>query len=455
MKKIVLSVLLLSFLMATGEAKEYSQKDMDHVLKRLDVLEKQTQKDMDELYERVDDNEFQATLNRIKWGGELEIMDSNIDSKEGSSTTQNGKEYSRSNLLSTRLRLSMTTIIRDDLKFHGRLSMYKNWSAFNTQTLPDFAQGRKPNGNSNLYVERAYVDYSPFEMLTFTLGRQPSSDGPGMTLIENTKRKATYPSLLFDGAEDGAIVTFKMMPKSNINPLFRVAYGKAFQDSVDYSNYSGNKLSDDSNVYGFFYEMSLPTSILGDNLLVLSYVRADDLVGNPLQADANTTKDTKSLGNMSLAGVYFENNHVLGSNLNYFISAGWSMPDSNDNSVTLIDSTGTAMPPMKLLSKNGDAIHVGVRYDFDFGLKLGYEYNHGSKYWFSFTSASTDLLNKLSTRGSVNDVYAIYQIDINQFIRIGYTDIEYEYTGSGWQIGEPRDTDDFRKRSYFKYNLRF
>ena len=89
------------------------------------------------------------------------------------------------------------------------------------------------------------------------------------------------------------------------------------------------------------------------------------------------------------------------------------------------------------------------------GLKLGYEFNHGSKYWYSFTNGSSDLLNKLATRGDVNDMYAVYQIDLNQFIRLGYTMIDYDYTGSGWHIGEPVETDDYVNRAYGVYNLRF
>jgi len=87
--------------------------------------------------------------------------------------------------------------------------------------------------------------------------------------------------------------------------------------------------------------------------------------------------------------------------------------------------------------------------------KLGLEFNHGSKYWYSFTNGSSDLLNKLATRGDVNDMYAIYQIDLNQFIRVGYTMIDYDYTGSGWHIGEPVKTADYVNRAYGVYNLRF
>lgn len=81
--------------------------------------------------------------------------------------------------------------------------------------------------------------------------------------------------------------------------------------------------------------------------------------------------------------------------------------------------------------------------------------NHASKNWYSFTSGSSDLLNKLATRGDVSDIYAIYQIDMYQFIRLGYTMIDYDYTGSGWHIGTAMKTDDYINRAYGTYNLRF
>ena len=465
MKKIILSTIAIASLALSLNAQTYSQSDMDKVLKRLDALESSkanTEESIDELYERADENEFQATMNRIKWGAEFEVSDNFLEG-QGTSWDYSGAtpaatifKYTNNNQLTMKLRLSMDAKINDKTKFTGRLAMYKNWSDSMGGNVADPAQGRKPVGDSALYVERAYVDYSPIDSLIFTLGRQPSSDGPGMTLIENTKRKSTYPALLFDGAADGAVVTYKLPVGKSMHPTLRLAYGKGFQNNINYAPYTAKENTlDDLNVYGAFYEMNLPIPSMGENLLVLSYVMGTDFIGHPQQPGATVTGTNKNLGNMGLAGIYFENNKAFGTNLNYFISAGWSMPDSNGNKVTLKDASGNNMPAMALITDNGNAYQIGMRYDFDFGIKLGYEYNHGSQYWYSFTNGSSDLLNKLSTRGSVNDVYALYQIDLNQFVKVGYTMIDYDYTSSGWHIGQPMKTDDYVNRAYVTYNLRF
>jgi len=456
-KKIALSTVLITSMAMSLSAQTYSQADMDKVLKRLDALENSkasTEESIDELYDRADENEFQATMNRIKWGAEFEVCDNFLDGKNGSMTDMgvSGYDYTNNNQWTTKLRLSMDAKVNKKTKFTGRLAMYKNWSDSTSSQLSDPAQGRKPIGDSGLYVERAYVDYSPIEELTITLGRQPSSDGPGMTLIENTKRKSTYPAILFDGAADGVVLTYKIFPKSEMNPTLRAAYGKGFQNNINYSPYSPAKDNqlDDLNVYGAFYEMSLPIVSMGENLLVLSYVMGTDFVGHPQHVEA---PNNKNLGDMALAGIYFENNKAFGTSFNYFLSAGFNMPDSNGNSVNFGEMTGNQ--DVQLIKDNGSAFQIGARYDFDFDVKIGYEYNHGSKYWYSFTSGSSDLLNKLATRGSVNDLYAIYQIDINQFLKVGYTMIDYDYTGSGWHIGEPMKTNDNADRGYLLYNLRF
>jgi len=462
-KRIGLSTILIASLAVSANAKTYTQEDMNKVLQRLDKLEKameiqkvetnkqlekiqsSNEEEIEALNERADENEFHATMNRIKWGGELEVSANNIDGKS------QGVKYSNKNTWTTKLHLSMESKINDKTKFHGRLSMYKNWSDSSGANLTDPTQGRKPVGNSGLFVERAYVDYSINDMFAVTIGRQPSSDGPGMTLIENTQRKSTYPALLFDGAADGIVATAKLSSKSPMNPTFRAAYGKGFQKAANYSPYDANKDDiDDLNVYGAFYEMSLPIKSMGNNLLVASYVHATDFVGHPQNT---ATPNNKNLGDMDLFGLYFENNKAFGTNLSYFVSAGWNNPKDNGNTVNFGALTNNQN--VTLIKENGSAYHIGARYDFANGIKLGYEFNHGSKYWYSFTNGSSDLLNKLATRGNVNDIYGIYQIDLNQFIRLGYTMIDYDYTGSGWHIGTPMTTDDYINRLYGVYNLRF
>jgi len=440
-------------------AGNYSDKDVEKLLKRVEQLEKEVEQfkstyeeDMDDLNERVDDNEFQASLNRIKWGGEFEATVGNYWGRQGSmSTTQGnilGESFNNHNKWDLKLRLNLESKINDRTKFTGRLSMYKSWaSQRSVNMMGDSAAGRI-YGGSSMFVERAYIDYKLTNNLIVTIGRQPSNDGPGMNLKNNTPRKATYPSILFNGNADGVVLSYKL-PKSVPNGAIRLAYGKGFQWSDGEYGYLANQNElKDLNVYGLFLETSLPFSKMGNNLMVLSGVMGRDFVGDPTGNDA---KNNINLGNFRHYGLYFENNKAFNTNLNYFVSLAMSDPDSNNKSYNYNGY------PMMLLNKRGYAYHIGTRYDFN-NFKVGYEFNHGSKYWFSYTSGSYDPLNKIATRGSVNDFYLMYQIDMNQFLRAGYTDIDYKYTSSGWHMtvyGEPMPTDDYTKLLYLNYNVKY
>ncbi len=86
-------------------------------------------------------------------------------------------------------------------------------------------------------------------------------------------------------------------------------------------------------------------------------------------------------------------------------------------------------------------MYTGIRYDIDdIGLKLGAEYNYGSKYWISFTPGHDDIYrSKLATRGNAYELYLIYDLPTGEaiskfaktFVRLGWQYYDYEYFGSG------------------------
>ena len=60
---------------------------------------------------------------------------------------------------------------------------------------------------------------------------------------------------------------------------------------------------------------------------------------------------------------------------------------------------------------DGYMIYAGARYNFANGkTKLGFEFNHGSKYWFNFAQAQDDIIApKTSTRGNVYEAYLTHR----------------------------------------------
>ncbi len=78
--------------------------------------------------------------------------------------------------------------------------------------------------------------------------------------------------------------------------------------------------------------------------------------------------------------------------------------------------------------------------------KVGVEYNHGSKYWRSFTYAEDTVAgSKMATRGDAYEFYFTKQIMDGLSFQARYTYMDYDYTGSngffGSQTGTPMDID--------------
>jgi len=407
-----------------------------------------------DLTQRIDENEFQASMNRIKWGGELENTWGFYSGKN-----ENG-HFSNPNKWDMRLKLNMEAFIDKKTKFTGRLMMTKAWGSSTPENLSslDALQGRA-RGSSAVFVERAYVDYWFNDRFAVTVGRQPSSDGPGMNLKYDIARQATYPALLFNGAADGILVTYKL--NSAIKPLIktkiRLAYGKGYQWQDDERGWSTrNPGIKDTEVYGLFFESSLPYEDLGKNYFIITTVRTKHLVTNPFEKK-NAAVNT-DLGSYSHYGFYFENTKAFESNFNYFVSYALCVPHSNGKKgVADLDSDGKPETEVELLKRKGYAYHVGVRYDLK-SIKIGYEFNHGSKYWFSFSTNLYDPTNKLAVRGDVNDIYLIYRYDLYESLRFGYmyADINYNYMGMYFAPGgEPNRVDDSLKLLYVTYDVRW
>jgi len=103
-------------------------------------------------------------------------------------------------------------------------------------------------------------------------------------------------------------------------------------------------------------------------------------------------------------------------------------------------------------NKDGYSFYGGVRYDFPSApFKVGLEYNYGTKNWIGLTPGHDELyLSKLAARGHVVEAYTIWDIPAGEilskygkaFMRLGWQHYNYDYTGSGFWLGEPLDIEE-------------
>jgi len=439
------------------------QKEIKTLQKGHQSLHKQTQDNYNELYDFTESVETKVLEDKMKFSLGLKFGDDFIDK-----TYADGTHIHSNNMLTTKFMLGLHADITQNLKFHGRLSMYKYWGSSLTHPYSyyDNMQGRVPS-NSALYVERAYIDYFFFQdtslPMALTIGRQPSTDGPSHQFKENLTRKATYSALLYDGVADGAVLTCNLSKLFHYNKTYlRFGYSKGFgyvnSDTYVGNAYIGASNDDikDTNVYGIFFDTTLAN--MPNSLIQISYSQMKDIIANPL--DTNYTNN-KNIGDMQLFGAMLEVTNFQEKNIDFFIHYGYNKSDPNTQ--TYQDPNGNNLDLLGdgTEAKSGYAYWIGGRYGFGekAHYKIGYEYNHGSKNWVSLTQGSYDLYNKLSTRGDTSEVYGMYVANRYLNFRLGYINIKYDYTGSGWFIGEGRKPtgQDLEKLQavYLKMNMAY
>jgi hypothetical protein len=423
-----------------------SSNEMENIKRSIEdikIRQDENERYSDEIMEYAEFTETRTLEDKLKFGVGFKTCFNNFDKKYVDGTTAN------SNIFSNKLMFNVKADITKDMKFYSRLSMYKSWGDGNRHIYSyyDNMQGRVPS-DSSLYVERAYLDWffnrDGQVPIALTIGRQPSGDGPSQHFKDNISRKATYSSLLYDGAADGAILTFNLSNILDIDKSYlRLGYAKGYGYSESSPNLGNafvgpaNNDIEDTNVYGVFLDTTIPW--LRHSLVQVSYSRLNDIVANPLDTDLS---QNKNIGDADMMGAMVEVTDLNHNGLDLFLHYGYTTVKPNMESYMtyggLLSSVGDTS------QKNGYSIWCGTRYAFgdDQNFKLGLEYNHGSKNWISLTQGSYDVYNKLATRGDAYEAYLMYVINRYSNIRFGFIDINYDYSRSGWFVGESISLDD-------------
>ena len=404
------------------------------------------QKDIDELNDRVDANELAATLNKVKFGLEFTTALNNIQSKDHTTgTTENYK-----NRWAMGLYLNMNADVNKYTKFTGRLSMTKAFGDIalgypTNDGIGSLDAGRGVAGGSAIYVERAYVDIYMGKYAALTIGRLPGTDGPGSNLRNSSARMSTYPALAVNALGDGAVLTLKPYT----NAALRAGYSKIYQPlnpntSSAGGNIWGNKGASDANLFFGAFETPFAPKSFGQNLLMLTYINLQNYATPDVNTGdtQNPVLPAQNLGDMQYVNLHIENDKMLGTGLNWFVSASH------------YKGSGSKIQ-QQFANENAWAVHAGLRYDIGSAFKIGYEYFKGSQYWYAFSRVSiNDPFNFRNTRGDVHDVYAIWQLDLNQFFRLSYTRQHLDY-GTALMPMATAKADTTNQNIALAYLLRF
>jgi hypothetical protein len=304
-------------------------------------------------------------------------------------------------------------------------------------------------GDSRLAVDRVYATWNNIldQPLWFSIGRRPSTGGVPSHLKQNAEKpgNAGVPQLLVDYAFDGVTVGYA----PDIDPLpgayAKFCYGRGFSDAIQVDSGNGIHNTDMVGVNVVPYETDAFRA-------ELQYNRGMNIFDTPAMlsgpfAGSNPSVD---LGDFDWFGI-----DLLGAvknvgigKLNWFVAGAMSVSHPNGKMNALGGGLlSDAAHPGEGGSHNGYAVYVGGRYDIDqTGTKLGFEYNHGSKYWQTFAPAADDMWTaKVGARGNVYEGYLIQELKLKPvssylsktFFRVGYQYYDFNYTGSNNWVGAP------------------
>jgi len=362
-------------------------------------------------------------------------------------------------LYTNRLRLNLDAPVSENVSVTARLSMYKVFGdstgvqVFNGQPTSlnvDGTTAGVPSGDF-VRVERAYFTWNKIAGSKFflSIGRRPSTEGPPLQYREDELRGGTPSGALINYQFDGLTFGYHLGEHS----VFRFCYGLGYESgfgNADLLQRPEDRLKD-----VHFAGANLDLWTTDKTLLQLTVARAFDvtdgfnglvvLPSNPLTGDSVGAPvvmrftPSANLGNINLAGINltrkFGQWDMYGS-LNYV--------GLRPNGLTT-PFGGLGSDPFDVPENhNGYMVYVGARYNFknEDRTKAGFEFNHGSKYWFNFAQAEDDIIApKTNTRGNVFETYVTHRINSRFIVKADYINYTYNYSGSGWHIGAPKLLD--------------
>ncbi|HIE35213.1 MAG TPA: DUF3373 family protein, partial [Campylobacterales bacterium] len=372
------------------------------------------------------------------------------------------KNSSWNQILTNRLWLGMAYAPKDNIVFKGLISYYKAYGQM-TNTFGagfnyfDWIVNEMPNPNGELRVKEAYWLYFGEDFLgadipwTASIGRRPATDGLLVSYREDQKPKSPLGHII-NTEFDGGSFKFDLEKIADISGMyFKICLGRGMSNSAIRFNgitQIGDgkyKLEGDGSEYnkvdgwksidlaGFIFvpyddgQYSIHTTAFkAFNLPGMVLTKLIDQDGSlSTQNDQSPSEFTfMQTGDYYGAAISFLAQGIgdgisdILDDTNAFISFAWSKTDPNKNSyeIEIVDVNNSLIVPISselgMLGtsnkKSGTSIYLGLNWPCQLidDARVGIEYNHGSKYWRSFTYAEDTLAgSKLATRGDAYEVW--------------------------------------------------
>ncbi|MGF1756824.1 DUF3373 domain-containing protein [Photobacterium sagamiensis] len=413
--------------------------------------------DIEMLKEQVRELQKEAGGNNLKFDVDYRVTADNIEYKLADGSTAKNDA-----LLSNRLQLGMGYQYNQKLIFKGLLSYNKAFgdtAQHNQRNISRFADfdwvvNENLDGNE-LKVKEVYMLYLGDAFLgneqipwTFSLGRRPSTNGFLANHREGFEEEKSPLAHSINVEFDGLSLNTKLDKVTGIDGMaLKLCAGRGLSNAssrfmsngTDYAK--DESKTDNIDMIGFIFT---PYND-GQYDIKAQIYHANNMIGMDINdIMINDDYSFKDFGNINNATLSMEVNGI-GEFINDFL----------DDTLVFASVSASQTDP-----KNGRAMLGSMDketgYSYWVGAKIpgfldndsfGFEYNHGSKYWRSFTYGEDTLVgSKIAARGDAYEAYYnLPLIDKALYLQLRYTYIDYDYTGSNGFFGSasaPMTIDD-------------
>ncbi len=380
-----------------------------------------------------------------------------------------------------KLILGMAAQPRDDLIFRGSLSAYKSFGsnnarAYNPYQGMDWYGTNAPN-DAKIKLREAYFLYKG-DWFSASLGRRPSLDGFLVNHREDNRRANSPTGHNINMEFDGASFKFDIERLTSISgQYFKLCLGRGnskveakyptftgFMGTLTPAQAMGTALPYSKNSKVDSPNMDLAGVIAslyddGQYKVLMNYFMAKNLMGanfTPVMGANGPTGfaiNMTDVGDMTGGSLGVQVDGIgdgisdFLDNTTVFASVAFSKTDPKGKHGTMKAAMMQGMgmgdgTESEMLgsadSKMGTSYYVGVVVPGFLGDdRFGFEYNHGSKYWRSFTYGEDTLAgSKLATRGNAYEAYYNFPLlGKNLTGQLRFTHLDYDYTGSDMFFG--------------------
>jgi len=455
MKRLISPALIgMLFAAANVNAEDLSlKKEIEQLKAQMAELKKaQAKINISALKREISEVKAHDGHDNIKWNVDFRTAYDYISYKHQSGAKEtNG-------ILTNRLWLNMAFAPNDNLAFFGTLSYYKTYGqqvgAKQGFNYFDWVVNESANPSDELRVKEAFWLYRNNTFLgsdipwTASLGRRPSTDGSLANYREDQEAKSPMADII-NMEFDGASIGWDLENVTNVSGLyFKICLGRGM-----------------SNVYSRYYGISQNPDGTFSMSNTSDYAKVDgfkdtDLAGfifkpyDDGQYSVSTTwfKAFNLPGMINIPSTYnykfIQTGDMTGGAIDFIADGiGDGISDFLDDTVAFASFAYSKSHPKNgqrmfgsYDSQTGTNIYIGANWPCQLisDARVGVEYNHGSKYWRSFTYSEDTLAgSKLATRGDAYEVWFNKDLMDKKFtMQLRYTYMDYKYTGSNAFFGD-------------------